>query len=130
MKELKEDIESVKSLLDKLKVKYGDDFGCIIAIGGDIGGSKYLGTDALIGTHSMLHAACHALLMNSQFVEELFDTFECIIEHSSNGIPEDIKKGVLRAVNNMRFAFLSKTSDYKDNPLKLISELFKESKGN
>lgn len=110
--EVKEDMDKLRSHIEAIADKYGDDFSCVLSAGVDIG-DAWAGSCLAWGESHLLHQACHGLLENPKFIDEFFDAVKCVILKRDQDRPELLKEMIKESIESMKRMLIKETDHYK-----------------
>jgi len=108
--EVRQDMDQLRSHVDVLRAKYGEDFSSIIAAGVKID-EYWAGTCMIGGESTGFHQACHALLQCSKFIDEFFDACKCVLH--DNDKPEVVQKLLEMSIESLKKSLIIKTDEFQ-----------------
>ena len=109
--EIKEDMDKLRAHIEALADKYGDEFSCILSAGATME-DTWVGSCLTYGESYLVHQACHGLLKNPRFIDEIFDAVKCVILKSEDR-PEFLKKVIAESIESMKRMLIMETDHYK-----------------
>jgi len=120
--EIREDIDKVRSLIDVLKLKYGEEFSCVFAAGVGVNSEitsepdVYSGGACMVGNSMMFHQACHCLLHSVKFIDGIIDAIKCTLEeeHRRTNKPEILGIMMITAMDSLKKLLVMSTDEFKE----------------
>lgn len=122
-KEIREDIDKLYAFIDSLKVKYGPEFACTVAVGAGINtevtseddSDAFAGGAYMVGEPAMFHQACHCLLKSCKFIDGMIDAMECVIvhEHRESGKPKFLDMMMVTSLESLKKILIMSTEEFK-----------------
>lgn len=112
--EIREDMDKLRSHIDALITKYGDEFSCVMSavVAMD---DAWAGSCLTYGEDYLIHQACHGLLENPKFIDEFFDAVKCVMMKASEDKPEFLKMAMKESMDSLKRLLITQTKSFKDH---------------
>jgi len=122
--EAREDLNEIKSYIESLEVKYGNEISCIVAAGVNAN-SKFTTEDDpdicvamtyINGESPNIHKLCHCMLRSAKFVDEVIDAMKCVIVHQAkeDGKPSFLVEAIKASLDSLKSLLIKGTEEYAE----------------
>ena len=108
--EVRQDMDTLRSHVDALRLKYGEDFSSVVVTGVAID-EYWAGACMISGEPSGLHQACHAMLKCPRLIDEFFDACKCVLHDDDE--PEILQKLKDMNLESLKKMLIIKTDEFK-----------------